>query len=177
MALINFKIYIFNTNGTLLYNSPSKFTDDSNIKYYSLIPINTIDNYYYYVIGYLNNNNYLYLLLYKYDISNKKSLFFDSMYEQIFKMKDYEDYTFRFENKGLSCEYMSEYNKAFPILACFFIYSYNNKEYFSVGYYRVQNIGISKTNDISSDYKSVQNPKFIKSERTIRTYRLSNIRS
>ena len=165
-GLINYKIFIFNVNGKLLYNSSTKLIIDSNINYCALIPVSSINNFFYYIIGYFNSENYLNLLYYKYDILNKNNIYITSKIDQIFKMKD-NDYSYRFSNKGLSCEYMDEYiNKEYSILVCFYIIISNNIDYLVEGYYLLSKDSIYNSYDISCDYYKVENPKFIKSEIT-----------
>ena len=72
LCLINNLIYIFNNTGDFLYKSNEKITEDENIEYYSLVPIELKGSIgiYYFIIGFFDTNNYLTLNYYKYNIKN-----------------------------------------------------------------------------------------------------------
>ena len=165
-GLINFKLFMFNANGTFLYKSSTKLIDDSNINYCDLIPISSSNNYFYYIIGYFNSNNYLNLLYYKYDKLNNNNHYITLKTDQTFKMKDSSN-SFRYKNKGISCEYMDEYiNKKYTILVCFYIITSNNNDYLVQGYYLLSSDTIYNSYDTSCDYYQVGNTNIIKSEIT-----------
>ena len=85
------------------------------INYCDLIPVSSLNNYFYYIIGYFNSNNYLNLLYYKYDKLNNNNNYITLKTDQTFKMKDSYN-SFRYKKKGISYEYMDEYiNKEYSI--------------------------------------------------------------
>ena len=109
-GLINYKIYIFNKLGELLYKSSTKIIITSNPDYCTLCPLGFFEtNYddYYYVLGYfeINNNNiYLNLLLYKYEIQNMKNTYITNNKNNVFVLYSGGTYyTYTFRNKGLAC--------------------------------------------------------------------------
>ena len=166
IGLINFKIYIFDYDGKLLYNSFSKLIDDSNIQYCALIPLSFQNNALYYIIGYFDSYNFLNLIYYKYNKSDNTNIYITSKIDARFRMED-SDYSYSFQNKGLSCEYMDEYSdNAFSILVCFYIIISDNIEYLIEGFYSLTTDSLENYYYISSDYYNVQNPKFIKSDKT-----------
>ena len=71
LSIINDKLFIFNNEGKLLYNSTEKINNNQIIYSYSLTLIHTTNNACYYIIGYFDENSYLNLYLYRYD--NKKN--------------------------------------------------------------------------------------------------------
>ena len=71
LSIINDKLFIFNNEGKLLYNSTEKINDNQILYSYSLTFIYTTDDACYYIIGYFDENSYLNLYLYRYD--NKKN--------------------------------------------------------------------------------------------------------
>ena len=117
--IINDKIYIFDEIGIKLYKSESKIiSNEENPNYYSLIPIKIYNGYYYYIIGF-NDNNSLNFLYYKYDIENKQNI-------QIYSLKNFtKDLFIRnsyyIEGKSLTCQFMKNITKDDELLTCFFL--------------------------------------------------------
>jgi len=75
LSIINDKLFIFNNEGKLLYNSEEKINNNQIIYSYSLTIIHTTINACYYIIGYFDEDSYLNLYLYRYDnIKNKIAL-------------------------------------------------------------------------------------------------------
>ena len=70
LSVINDKMLIFNNEGKLLYKSEEKINDKQIIYSYSLTFINVTNNYFDYILGYFDNECYLNLYLYRYDIEN-----------------------------------------------------------------------------------------------------------
>ena len=71
-GLINYKIYIFNITGKLLYNSNGTEFEGYTPEYCTLAYSHNTGNLYYYIIGYFDRNNHLTLLLYEFDkLTNK----------------------------------------------------------------------------------------------------------
>lgn len=74
ISLINYKIFIFDSEGKIVYNDSKKITFEDIPKYYTLTPIIDENNYYFYIIGYFQNNN-LKINYYKYDKLQKMRIF------------------------------------------------------------------------------------------------------
>ena len=132
-CLINYKIYILNKLGNLIYNSGNKLIT-TNPNYCTLCPIGIEDKMYSYVIGYFDNDNNLNLLLYKYDIENKKNVYIYSNVNDIFKVRFYNNYykSYYFRNRGLACEYLLENNPSDEnYLVCFFVIYYDGMSFLS----------------------------------------------
>ena len=167
-CIISDKIFIFDNEGNLLYKSDNKIINNSSPKYYTLSPIYIKDNIYYYIIGFFDSNNYLNLFLYKFDIISKSNIKSISKKDEKFKKKNYE---YNFKNKGLSCEYMTEYNNSEKkVLVCFFLINSNNNinsnsEYIIEGYYTIKENSIINNYNYENDYYTVPNIEYIKSQK------------
>ena len=57
VSLINYKIYIFSGEGSLLYYSTKFYNQE--LEYYSLVPFFLNDNYFAFIIGFFDSNTYL----------------------------------------------------------------------------------------------------------------------
>jgi len=110
LSIINDKIFIFNNEGNLLYNSEEKINDNQTIYSYSLTLIPDKKNYCKYVIGYFDEYSYLNLSLYRYDIEKNNTSLLDKFKTKgfIYEISYSSESTFFFsyEQKLLSCEYM-----------------------------------------------------------------------
>ena len=122
ISIINDKIFIFNENGTLIYESNNIILESGETAgYYTLVPIKKESSYYQYVIGYIHSKS-LYLLYYKYDFTTGTNNSPTSIRSQKFYDPDSSIIprdTYNYENKVLTCQYMTEsrYNN---LLVCFF---------------------------------------------------------
>ena len=109
LSIINDKIFIFNNEGNLLYNSEEKINGNQTIYSYSLTLIPD-KNYCKYVIGYFDEYSYLNLSLYRYDIEKNNTSVLDKfktkgfIYEISYSSES--TFFFNYEQKLLSCEYM-----------------------------------------------------------------------
>jgi hypothetical protein len=122
-TIINDKIYIFNSEGDILYNSHNKISL-FNVDYYSLIPIKKIGNKYYYMISFINENNFIQLLLFEYDNKNHQNIILSN--KSAFNYTVINKRTFIIKNNGLSCQLMNNSSKS-DIIVCFFcINSFKN---------------------------------------------------
>ena len=164
LGLINYKIFIFNPKGELLYNSNnSNLISGDNPDYCSLNFIEEYSNLYYYIIGYFNKNNSLILIYYKYDKSNNNNIKIGQNISE--KLKFNNQITVNFQNKGLSCEYLvDEYNYNRQTFICFFVIKLGGKDYLINQYYQISTESIQIHNSYSSDYANEENIKFIKSD-------------
>ena len=70
--IINDKIYIFNDVGNLLYQSENTILDEENPGYYTLIPMKKDNNFYYYLIGFINNHSFSFIY-YKFNTENNNN--------------------------------------------------------------------------------------------------------
>ena len=109
LSIINDKIYIFNNEGTFLYKSEDKINSNQTIQGYSLTSIGLYNDTYQYVIGFFDNNKYLNLHLYSYNITENNNTLLNVTRDE--KYYDYATQTYKKypSNKDLSCEFMSRY--------------------------------------------------------------------
>ena len=167
ISIINDKIYIFDENGTSIYNGTDKIiSSGETAKYYTLIPYKKQENDYHYVVGYINGKK-LNLLYYKYIFpSNSNNLFISSKD----LMHDYRDNNghiryYYFENNALSCQYMKDSRNKTAIV-CFFITkdvgSYSDSYYLTVDYYLPSDNSIILHADFLPDDFGTYNIKCIK---------------
>ena len=110
LNIINDKIYIFNNEGKFLYKSKDKINNNQTIKNYALTSIGLYNDIYKYAIGYFDDNGYLNLLLYNYNIKENNNILLNitkdyHYYTEEGDNGEYRNYTKG--NKELSCEYMS----------------------------------------------------------------------
>jgi len=145
LSVINDKMFIFNNEGNLLYKSEEKINGNQTIYCYSLTFIHSTNNTCDYVIGYFDEDCFLNLYLYRYEIeANNITLLYNykknSYIHQMPEIYETDTIEFTSKQKLLSCEYM--YSKFFAndynLLICFFnsdsnvgIVAYNIIEYYN----------------------------------------------
>ena len=178
LSIINDKIFIFNNEGKLLYKSKEKINDDQIIYSYSLTFINATNKTCDYIIGYFDENSYLNLYLYRYNIEiNNITLLSEYKNNNIkYENNDYNIpgiFKFTDNQKLLSCEYMLTYSifmlpKYTNLLVCFFnsnttvgIVVYNIVDYFD-NFDIIQYQGLFK-NSLFISTKNIENSKNIAS--------------
>ena len=161
LSIINDKIYIFNNEGKFLYKSEDKINNNQTIKNYALTSIGSDNDTYKYVIGYFDDNIYLNLLLYSYNITEKNNTLLNitKNYRYYYKQDIYnaEFMNYTKKNKELSCEYMStNFHDSEPnrydyyyILTCFFFTSYH----LGVSNYKINNNKLTYIRYIPSSFK------------------------
>jgi len=120
LSIINDRIYIFNNEGKFLYKSEDKIIKNQTITNYALASIGLFNDAYKYTIGFFDDNKYLNLLFFTYNITEKNNTLLNIT-------KDTRTDFNSTEEKQLSCEYMStkfkSYNSKYrDILTCFFFY-------------------------------------------------------
>ena len=120
LSIINDRIYIFNNVGKFLYKSEDKIIKNQTITNYALASIGLFNDAYKYTIGFFDDNKYLNLLFFTYNITEKNNTLLNIT-------KDTRTDFNSTEEKQLSCEYMStkfkSYNSKYrDILTCFFFY-------------------------------------------------------
>ena len=106
LSIINDKLFIFNNEGKLLYKSEEKINNNQIIYSYSLTFMNITNNYFDYLLGYFDEENYLKLNLYRYDNQNNNITLLYNYRTNSYYQYQYDTYHFKSENKLLSCEYM-----------------------------------------------------------------------
>ena len=144
ISIINDKIYIFNETGDLLYQNNNKILNSSETaEYYTLVSYKIEDNYYFYLIGFVDKEllNFIY---YKYDSStNENYLLSTSKGKNHYTYENTgEIYSFYYiRNKALSCQYMKANNWE-KVIVCFFLvykndddYDYYNKDNYFYDYF------------------------------------------
>ena len=112
ICLINDKIYIFDDEGNFLKKSSDIITI-YNVEYYSLTYIYKNNNYYYFVVGFVFNQE-LYLYSYKYDISQ-------NLIEKYSQLECGNHY--QIKNNGLSCHYM-KYSSSYLLTCLYYVNNY-----------------------------------------------------
>jgi len=169
LSIINDKIYIFNNEGKFLYRSEDKINNNQNNKNYALASIGLYNDTYKYIIGYFDDDKFLNLFLYIYNITeNNNTLINIKKNDNYYYWPDYKK--FDRGSKILSCEYMSNKfqtssNNYRDLLTCFF---FRDNQIGATHYYISNNTisfsGISteftKYNVYSTDYGQI----YIKSE-------------
>ena len=98
-SIINGKIYIFNANGEILYNSDDKLSFHDE-EYYALVPIKILNRNYYYMIGYINEYKQIQLLFFKFENHTKKNTVLYNNSFSGFQEKG------KFTSKLLTCQLM-----------------------------------------------------------------------
>ena len=140
ISVINDKIYIFNEYGSSIFNGTEKILDDGETaKYYTLVPIIKEADYYNYVIGYVHEK-LLYFLYYKYKFTSKINNRTTSRKAK--QHKDKNNNPYYIENKGLSCQYMHDYDNL-DILVCFFFVKISSKFNLIIDYYSAEETKIA----------------------------------
>ena len=172
LSIINSKIYIFNNEGKFLYKSENKIynTITPTIQSYSITPLGLYNDTYKYAIGFFDDDKYLNMFLYSYNITEKNNTLLNiEKNDRYYYYKYLEWIRYNPDSKDLTCEYMLKYNSYIKgysdVFTCFvfqnnsiltinFILSDNKLSYFSSIY------SIFSDSAFSGDY----GPTFIKSE-------------
>ena len=134
LILSNYKLYIVKTStGALLYNSEDKIISGEEPQYVDLAYIYTPDSQtFYFTISYISSNNYLKVRYYKLggtyslEVIPYNSLSLNSATRSV----DGVSYTFTFQNKGLSCDYLKDgYSSSYSYITCFVIANNGYNDY------------------------------------------------
>ena len=145
ICLIKEKIYLFDDKGNSLYKSNNKIINNTqNIDYYLIVSATEVknDTHYYYVIGFIDNNNYLNLKLYNYNKEQKNNTLISENTFKNFKFSKKDNTTednLEFKIKSLSCEYMKYNIKNTNLLVCFIVYPKNSST-ITTTYYTINNM-------------------------------------
>ena len=136
-CVINEKIYIFNSHGEKLYNSDEKITLFQGEKY-ELRPIKIINNDYYYMLSYINENKNIQLLFGKFEEKSQKNnlLYNNPIIDYIDNNK-----SFLIKNKLFTCQLMKNNSQTEKII-CFY-YLQNTLQY---SFIDIENYSFNKTN-------------------------------
>ena len=122
ICLINDKIYIFNHEGELLYNTDKKI-DELKGESYNLIIIKKDNNEYIYMTSFVNENNYIQLLFFKYEKNYKKNIL---IYKQPAFNFTQDGQSYLVKNKGLTCQLMTINSQSNILICIYFLNSYPN---------------------------------------------------
>ena len=131
ISIINDKIYIFNDIGDLLFQDNTKILSSyERAEYYTLVSYKIVDNNYFYLIGFVDNEllNFLY---YKYDSSTNENYLLSTRKERYHYTYDSTgniDSYYNIRNKALSCQYMKK-NNLKKVIVCFFLVYKNDDDY------------------------------------------------
>ena len=122
-------IYIFDYKGSHIFNYKMLSIYLNEIKYYVMLPHIYKDGRYYFILGYRNNSQKLYIQYISFDLD-----------EKILKVED--DYEYNdIVNFGLSCQFMD--NEGNEVLTCF---NQNNQLQIAANSFRINNNTIEKIN-------------------------------
>lgn len=162
ISLINYKIYIFDSEGKIIYNDSKKIAIEEIPKYYTLTPILDENNSYYYIIGYFQNNN-LNINYYKYDkLQNKNENIYIS-HDFIYNNKVLHN-QYQLKSQLLTCEYIQKNQSSQYVLVCFYIILKDNKNYLFQSFYSINSSSIEPIYNYKIDFFEIQNIKSLKSE-------------
>ena len=131
IAIINYKIYIFNNTWNLLIIDNITLDSKDNDIYFSITPIILYETFYYYLISYVDYGEIRFLYyrfniqdgtnnLINYDINDNNDNNDDGPGELI-KLEEIDEYI---KKKGLSCQYMSLNDE--KRLICFYLFKQEN---------------------------------------------------
>ncbi len=116
ISIINNKIYIFNNEGELLYNS-IKTIEDFKGEDYNLILINNSNNGYLYVTIFVNANNNIQLLFFIYNKNENTNFLVHKM--PVFNYLGENGKYYSVKNKYITCQLMANDSQQ-KILVCFY---------------------------------------------------------
>ena len=163
LSIINDKIYIFDETGVLLKGKITFLDENENPGYYTLVPMKIDNNFYEYVIGFVNNN-LLYFYYYQFNIADfDNTLIYyvkemKHIYDILQSIKEY----YYIENNALSCEYMLHDTKG-EFLVCFFIILISSNYHMTIEHFEVKNEKIEISQTIESYHFIIENSLIIKS--------------
>ena len=168
ICLINDKIYIFDDIGSLLFQSNNKIIEENEKpEYYSLIPIKKNNEYYDYIIGYIDNN-LLSIIYYQYNIGTNLNEIYISRkkrqhicYRKIINDRQYSS-SHKIENKALSCQYLYS-QKYKEVLTCLFLINKDNDYYLTFDYFSIKDNNITEHSNFICDHFKYENVSWIKS--------------
>ena len=175
ICLIDSKIHFFDAEGNRLLKTDT-ITLDSTIYHPTLAPVYIKSNYYYFIVGYLYQDNGLKFKLIYYKINlneysySKITTYSDSEFTSYYLM----DYNYR--NKGLSCEYMVDnYDYDTYYLVCFFIIEDSDQDSLAQSFFEFDSSDkeINRIKTCSMDYIEEQ---YITKTLQIKTVKNSNQR-
>ena len=171
LIFTSYKLYILDTsNGGLLYHDDTKLIEDENPDYitlaYSYRETNKI---FYFIIGYINSNNYLKLKYYQFFKSYSGcsiTYYKTASVNSVTRTYGSTSYTFMFQNKGLSCDrIVDSYNSKYSWITCFLIGKLSVNEYLIPVNFEIRDSNIEFTNNYYSfDCIKINNVNQIKSE-------------
>ena len=144
-CIINDKIYIFNSEGEKLYNSDNKLSLFLE-KNYILIPVKIDNNNYYYMIGYINeNNSNIQLLFFKFEINSLQNVI---LYDKPMFSYNKNNIYINAKYKLLTCQLMKNSSKKEKIICFYYIRNFLEYTYFDIDNYEKFNFIKPKNNKI-----------------------------
>ena len=167
----NYKLYLLDTKtGELLNKNFIKIITDDEPEYVALSPVISL-NILYFIIGYIDKNNYLKIKLYK-CVNNNKSfnqLGVPNSLNSVSRKVSRTTQTLNFKNKGLSCDYITDVRSSSKgFFTCFLIGSNGSNEYLIPVIFQNQKENIILFDDTyQMDSIQVNNNKIIKSDTNV----------
>ena len=157
ISTINDKIFIFNYKGELKYNTSNQLDELKGGKYYTLIPIKKEnDNYYTYMIGFIDNDK-INLIFYQYDNNKNNS---------ILRNINISKNEYKIYGEGFSCQLMNNDTNQEIVVCFFYINDDNNKR-------RIGNILVDINNysiiNSSKNFYNLNNDRVPKAIRSVVT--------
>ena len=144
ICLINDYIYIFDEEGNFKYKSTSSIHMGSVYgEYYTLVNKGLIDNYLYYIIGFVYNSK-LYFYCYKYSISANTNTNYANLNNYNHRYTD--SYSYSIKNKGLSCQYVIK-SSVGQALLCIFLISDSSSYKLAFEYFEVTKTTITQVSN------------------------------
>ena len=116
ISIINDKIYIFNNEGELLYNSDNKIEDFKG-KYYNLLVMKNNNNRCFYMTSFVDENDFIQVLFFEYDESSNTNYLMHKIPE--FNYINDDGGYFLIKNKCLTCQLMRTDSQS-NISICFY---------------------------------------------------------
>ena len=137
-------LYILNNVGEIQFEYEHKI-DLSNTQFFSVVPYIYKDNYYHFILGYINQNKKAYLQYYFIDLPNE-TLIIKGFY--LFDENDDDRKSVEY-NYGISCQFMNheEYK---IVLTCF--YQNNYPKEISAKSFKLRNNNIEEIPDLKASY-------------------------
>ena len=159
-CIINDKIYIFNSEGEKLYNSENKISllKENN---YILIPIKIINNNYYYMIGYINENkNNIQILFFKFEINSFQNIL---LYDKPMFNYNVNDNIFNIKYKLLTCQLMKNSSNKEKIFCFYNIQNFLDYTYFEIDNYEFSIINPKKNKiELPKDLSEIESINSVK---------------
>ena len=147
IVLANHILYILNSEGK--YQFEHNIKDDisqlSNTQFYTIVPYIYKDNYYHFILGYINNNKKAFLQYYLINVPNEQ-IIPEGYYE--FDENDPERLSVGYD-KGITCQFMNHFSYKI-VLTCF--YQNNEPQEISSISFKLKNNNFEKIENFNDSY-------------------------